>query len=75
FAIGLHNKRGVTWRSLTDGGKGEYDLARRYADMAKAIEATHPRTAAVLRGVAEAYRSEARRNDEEAKRFMEGLDN
>ena len=73
--IGPHlNKRGVTSRSMTEGGKQEYDLADRYERWAEAVQATHPRTAGVLRGVAETYREEGRRNDEEAKRFLEGLD-
>lgn len=74
FAIRLHNTRGVTSRSVTEGGRQEYELAEAYETKATAIEATHPRTAAVLRRVAEDYRNEGRRNDEEAKRFMEGLD-
>jgi len=74
FALGLLNKRGVTSRSMTEGGKQEYDLADRYERWADAVQATHPRTAGVLRGVAETYREEGRRNDEEAKRFLEGLD-
>jgi hypothetical protein len=74
FTIGLFNKRGVTRRGMTEGGKQEYDLAKRYEGWAEAVQATHPRTAAALRSVAESYREEGRRNDEEAKRFLEGLD-
>jgi hypothetical protein len=74
FTIGLRNKRGVTSRGMTEGGKQEYDLADRYEAWAQAVEATHPRTAGALRTVAESYRDEGRRNDEEARRFLEGLD-
>ena len=74
FTIGLHNKRGVTSRGMTEGGKQEYDLAERYEGWAEAVQATHPRTAGALRLVAESYREEGRRNDEEARRFLEGLD-
>ena len=74
FTVGLYNKRGVTWRGMTDGGKQEYELAEEYEAWARGIEATHPRTASSLRAVAESYRDEGRRNDEEAKRFFEGLD-
>ncbi|MFB6608705.1 hypothetical protein ACFCVO_00145 [Agromyces sp. NPDC056379] len=74
FVIGLHNKRGVTSRGMTDGGKQEFDLAADYEAMAARIEATHPRTAGALRAVAESYRDEGRRNDEEARRFLEGLE-
>jgi hypothetical protein len=74
FMIGVWNKRGVTSRGMADGGKQEYDLADQYDAWAEAVEATHPRTAGMLRAVAESYREEGRRNDEEARRFLEGLD-
>ncbi len=74
FIIGLHNKRGVTSRGMTDGGKQEYDLAQQYDTWAERVEATHPRTAGALRSVADSYRNEGRRNDEEARRFLEGMD-
>jgi hypothetical protein len=74
FTIGLFNKRGVTSRGMTEGGEQEYELAAQYDEWAAAVQATHPRTAAALRDVASSYREEGRRNDEEAKRFLEGLD-
>lgn len=74
FTIGLLNKRGVTWRGLTDGGEQEYNLASKYEGWAEAIQASHPRTASALRSVADSYREDGRRNDEEARRFLEGLD-
>jgi hypothetical protein len=74
FVIGLYNKRGVTSRGMTEGGKQEYDLAKQYDGWAESIEATHPRTAGALRMVADSYREEGRYNDEGAKRFLEGLD-
>jgi len=74
FVVGLMNKRGVTSRGLTEGGQQEYELAGRYDAWAEAVEATHPRTAGALRGVAESYRREGRRNDEEVRRYLEGLE-
>lgn len=74
FTIGLLNKRGITRRGMTEGGKQEYDLAKRYEGWTEAVQATHPRTAGALWSVAEAYREEGHRNDEEARRFLEGLD-
>ncbi|WP_344374304.1 hypothetical protein [Agromyces tropicus] len=74
FIVGLHNKRGVTSRGMTEGGKQEFDIAAEYDDQAARIEATHPRTAGALRAVADSYREEGRRNDEEARRFLEGLE-
>lgn len=74
FSTGLFNKRGVTSRGLTDGGAQEYALAAKYESWSIAVQATHPRTASVLRDMAETYRDEGRRNDEEARRYLEGLD-
>lgn len=74
FAIGVYNKRGVTSRGLTEGGEKEYQLARQFHDWATAVSDTHPRTAAILRSIADSYMDEGRRNDEEARRYLEGLD-
>jgi hypothetical protein len=74
FSIGLFNKRGITSRGLTDGGKQEYNLAAKYQSWAGAVQATHPRTASALRDLAESYREEGRRNDDEVRRYLEGLD-
>lgn len=74
FSIGVFNKRGVTSRGMTEGGQQEYDLADQYAAWAEAVQASHPRTAAALRDIADSYREEGRRNDEEARRFLEGMD-
>lgn len=71
---GVYNKRGVTSRGLTEGGQQEYDLADKYAAWAEAVQTSHPRTSAALRGILESYREEGSRNDEEARRFMEGMD-
>ncbi len=74
FSIGLFNKRGITSRGLTDGGEQEYNLAAKYEWWASAVQATHPRTASALRDLAESYRQEGRRNYEEVRRYLEGLD-
>lgn len=74
FIVGVHNKRGVTSRGMADGGEQEYALAQDFEAKAEQIEATHPRTAGALRQIADSYRVEGRRNDEEARRFLEGLD-
>jgi hypothetical protein len=72
--VGLENKRGVTSRGMTEGGKQEYELAGTYDHWAQLVQATHPRTSAALRVVADSYREDGRRNDEEARRFVEGLE-
>lgn len=74
FSIGVFNKRGVTSRGMTDGGRQEYDLADQYGRWAERVQASHPRTAAALRDIADSYREEGRRNDDEARRFLEGMD-
>ncbi|MBY0289113.1 MAG: hypothetical protein K2X52_18545 [Mycobacteriaceae bacterium] len=74
FVIGLLNKQGVTTRGLADGGKQEYDLAEQYNNWAQAVEAVSPRTSGALRSVADSYRAEGRRQDEDARRYFEGLD-
>lgn len=74
FSIGVYNKRGVTSRGMTEGGQQERALADQYAAWAEAVQATHPRTASALRDIADSYREDGRRNDEEARRFLEGMD-
>jgi transcriptional regulator with XRE-family HTH domain len=61
---GIMNSRGVTTRSLTEGGAQERELAAGYRQYAEACRASHPRTAAVLRSVADGYERDARREDE-----------
>lgn len=60
--VGLYNSRGVTSRSMTTGGAPERGLASRYAAHAEAA-AQWPRTAALLRSIAQGYLQEARRED------------
>jgi hypothetical protein len=65
--IGKTNKRGVTTRDVYDGGDEERDLEQYYRQMANKIATRWPRTARVLRGIADSYQAEARRNDAEAE--------
>jgi hypothetical protein len=74
FRVETYNKRGVTSRGLTDGGKQEYELASKFEALASKISNGWPRTAAVLRSIAEGYKAQGRAEDEEAKRFQEGLE-
>jgi hypothetical protein len=74
FRIECFNKRGVTTRSLDEGGKKEHVLADRYAGWADRIAVTAPRTALILRSLADGYRADGRREDEEAQRRREGFD-
>ena len=69
------NKRGVTRRSLDEGGAPEYALADQYAGWAARMATTAPRTAAVFRSLADGYRLDGQREDDEAQRWLHGFDN
>ena len=66
FHCQVINNRGVTTRGLTDGGAQERVLANRYEKDAVQVADAWPRTAAVLRGIAEDYRRHAEREDRSA---------
>ncbi|MFC1806198.1 hypothetical protein ACFL09_04370, partial [Planctomycetota bacterium] len=67
FEIGTRNKRGPVWRSLTEGGAKERELAAKFREHAEACSVRWPIAAAALRRVADSYEWEARREDEEAQ--------
>jgi excisionase family DNA binding protein len=67
--IGRTNQRGVTSRGVFDGGDQERALEQEYRDMAARISTQWPRTARVLRGIADGYQREAGRHDTEAERL------
>lgn len=74
FVISIGNQRGVATRSLGEGGEQERALGKKYRDLASMIKDEWPRTARLLRRVAESYEHQANREDEEAKRYQEGFD-
>jgi hypothetical protein len=53
--IRLFNNRGVTSRSLDEGGRQEWDLAEDYRERAQLLVGRWPRMAAVYRRLAETY--------------------
>ncbi len=63
----IFNNRGITFRSLTDGGKQERILAEKYMKDAKQIGNQWPQTAAILRKIANEYSQEASREDVSAE--------
>jgi len=65
--IGVVNQRGVTTRSVYEGGQQEHALAARYRQWAKQTAGDWPRTSRVLRGLAESYEREAQREDARAE--------
>lgn len=67
FVVGKRNLRGITSRSLGEGGEQERQLAAQYERWQRALAASHPRTSALLGRLAEGYRSEATREDLEAR--------
>lgn len=73
FQVGLYNSRGCTWRNPYDGGAQERQLVEQYNGYAATARDRWPRTSAMLRRIAEGYRSEARREDLQAE-LSEDLD-
>lgn len=65
---GVRNDGGTTTRGVFDGGKQEWELAATYRDWAARTSTQWPRTSRILRGLAESYEQEARREDTEAAR-------
>jgi len=61
--IGIYNQRGAIIKSISEGGKQERELAERYNQFADAIKLKWPRTAAMLKRLAQGYIREARRED------------
>jgi len=62
-SCGKSNLRGVTTRNPYAGGEQERTLAQKYSGDAEAIQLTSPRTAAVLRSIANSYEWEAANED------------
>ena len=69
FAIGVHNRRGMTSRLPGDGGAQERDLVEYYRGFSKATALEWPRTSATLERIAQSYEEDARWQDEDAERF------
>jgi hypothetical protein len=61
--IQIFNNRGVVSRAMAEGGGQERAIADRYLNYAKKVGDQHPRTAAMLRRIADNYLSHARRED------------
>lgn len=72
--VELFNSRGVTSRGAFDGGDQERAVAAGYFTQTEKIGDRWPRTAAILRTLAEGYERDARRMDEDAERRLKGFD-
>ena len=64
---GIINKRGIYYKSPTDGGRQERELAKRYEAYALKAQSRWPRTATVLQRIATYYTKQARREDAEVE--------
>jgi hypothetical protein len=63
IALRVYNSRGVVSKNLREGGAQERDLVRTYTSYANAMNEKSPRTAALLRRIAEFYETDATRSD------------
>lgn len=65
--IEVYNSRGWTSRDPTEGGAQEWDLVERFRSYAAKVDDRWPRTAAMLRRIADTYRGDARSEDVDAE--------
>lgn len=68
LAIGRYNQRGVHSRDVFDGGAQERALEETYQAWSTQISSKWPRTARILRGLAEDYAREAEHHDADSER-------
>jgi hypothetical protein len=61
--VQIFNNRGVVTKAVAEGGNQERTIAERYLNYAKKVGDQHPRTAAIMRNLADSYLSHARRED------------
>lgn len=73
FDTGVFNNRGVTSRTMEEGGAQERALAALFRDRAGAIANRFPRVAEMLNSIAKHYEHDARREDDESELRSEGL--
>jgi len=65
--LGIYNSRGVTTRALDAGGEQERDIATRYRSIADRLVDEWPRTARMLKMLADGYVADARYEDVRAE--------
>lgn len=65
--IGRLNSRGVTWRGVYDGGVQERTLSEQHKRWGGAVQGQWPRTARILRAIADSYERDAIRQDARAQ--------
>jgi excisionase family DNA binding protein len=67
LVIGRINSRGVTCWGVEEGGQKERDFAKQHREWSQITHAAWPRTARLLRELADSYERDARREDLEAE--------
>lgn len=67
LVLGVRNSRGVTTRAIGEGGQQERSLAEQYRQYAERLTDSCPRTARLLRELANSYDSDARVHDTRAE--------
>jgi hypothetical protein len=67
FLLRVYNSRGTVSKAIAEGGIQERQLVATYQEYADMVKERWPRTAAVLRLIADRYASEARREDMRAE--------
>jgi hypothetical protein len=67
FQIGKYNLRGVTTRSMDDGGKQEYNIAEIFKKDAAALQFRWPFTAKILNSLAASYENHGKQEDNEVE--------
>lgn len=73
FDMGVFNNRGVSSRTMEEGGAQERVLATLFRNRAVAIVNRFPRVAEMLNSIAKHYEHDARREDNESELRSEGL--
>lgn len=68
----LYNRRGVTTRSVTEGGTQERELAEDYRARSRKFRDS-PRTAAIFNSLAKSYEHEATVQDRDAESYRRGF--
>jgi hypothetical protein len=67
FEIGVYNSRGVVTKNPAEGGEQERQLVKQYEKDAAVLRNQWTRTSAMLRRIAETYREQARREDDQSE--------
>jgi hypothetical protein len=70
--VEVSNSRGFTSRGVFEGGDQERQLSQQYQASAESLQTRWPRTAAMLRRIADHYEWAARRHDDDAERYEDG---